>query len=877
MEITTINLGACPLQYLSVGYVGETGARPVAFDFSAWAAEYGAGVLQLLFQRFGDAEPYPVVLDIDGETATWTPDATDTAAQGQGQAQLVYTVGGVIVKNAIFRVLIAPSLGAAGDPPEPYESWLERLTELAAETQQNALDAAESAEAAETSAGAAAGSAGAAAQSALDAEAAKTGAEAAETAAGQSAAAAAEKAAQAAQAAQTAEQSALDAAESAAEAGQSAGVAEAAKTDAETAKTAAETAATNAGTSAGSAAEKAAQAAQSAQTAGQGASAAQQSATDAQAALEAAQLAADAAGTFADDAEDSKTAAAQSAALAALAKTDAETAATDAAASEASAAASAAVAQELIDQIPDIEAEIDTKAPAIYKAAGPAAVVTVADGAEDMPMRQLVVDIPATQSGSGDPSPENVRPFIARTSRRVTRAGANLWGGDRWYDSGAGTFDRDARTVKSTTWQTLPQITGVKYKAQTAYTLILTMTSTATHGYPGYVWRYTDGTSVNLNDTRISTTKGTFAFVSNPAKTLLRIDRTSYSGTKTFYVDESGIFEGALTAADFQPYRGQLIDIDWTDVAGDIYAGTLTIHADGSGTLSVLPHYASYAGETLAGPWVSSMDVYAEGTVPTTGAEVVDLGGAATLYQITAEQLRTLAGVNNLWSNAGEVATVYPADTKSYIDAQTAELTGEIETLGGEVDALDGDVADLSALPIISPPDVETLVQDGEYTEEAKIALQKALGIWEPPWELVNDITLAEEQGYDLSADSDGTPYNFRAVYILITYPANLQTVTTGYARVVVTDDSGATLTAETGKYTEATSKTSKFVLTIRLGTAMLLPYARQVATGGQMTWAHKAATGFAAKFGAITRVNTFGTDVEPAGTNIKIYAQRAY
>ena len=149
-NITTINLATCPLQYLSVGYVGETGARPVKFDFSAWATEYGSGVLQMLLQRPGDADPYPVVLDIDGTTATWTPDATDTAAQGQGQAQLIYTVGGVVVKNAIFRVLIAPSLGAAGDPPEPYEDWLERLLTIAAEAQQSAIDAAGSAEAAGT-------------------------------------------------------------------------------------------------------------------------------------------------------------------------------------------------------------------------------------------------------------------------------------------------------------------------------------------------------------------------------------------------------------------------------------------------------------------------------------------------------------------------------------------------------------------------------------------------------------------------------------------------------------------------------------------------------------------------------------------------------
>ena len=255
-NITTINLATCPLQYLAVGYVGETGARPVAFDFSSWAAEYGAGVLQLLLQRPGDADPYPVVLDIDGITATWTPDATATEKTGQGQAQLIYTVGGVVVKNAIFRVLIAPSLGAAGNPPEPYETWLERLTELAAETQQSAIDAAGSAEAAGTSAGAAAGSAGAAAQSAADAEAAKSGAESAETAAGQSATLAGEKATQATQAAQTAAQKATDAQQSAEDAAASA-------TDAAGSAGAAALSETNAGGSASAAAGSAAAAAAS--------------------------------------------------------------------------------------------------------------------------------------------------------------------------------------------------------------------------------------------------------------------------------------------------------------------------------------------------------------------------------------------------------------------------------------------------------------------------------------------------------------------------------------------------------------------------------------------------------------------------------------
>lgn len=660
-NITAIKLDACPLQYLSVGYVGETGARPVAFDFSAWAAEYGAGVLQLLLQRPGDAEPYPVLLSIDGTTATWTPDATDTAAQGQGQAQLVYTVGGVIVKNAIFRVLIAPSLGAAGDPPEPYESWLERLLQLAAETQQNAIDAAESAELAQQSAEGAADSDAAAAQSAADAEAAKT---------------------------------------------------------------AAETAATNAGVSAGSAAEKAAQAAQSAQTAAQEASAAEQGAEDAQAAAWSARRSAVAAETAADNAEAAEAGANQ-------AKTDAESAAAAAAAAvkeverkgaaqitaietagaqQVQALAEAAAEQEqaiedkgqavlatipddypgLVQQVQDNTAALDTKAPAIIETVGPAAVVTITDGAEDMPLQQLVVDIPATQSGSGDPSPENVRPFVARTAVSVTRTGESLIGGEALADSikagmPAATIDRTAQTVTFT-----GRTNGDGDKTLAAVPLVDGQRCTAILYGSGNIknirWQYADGTI----DAASALPSWGGAYVSAAGKTVRRLIKVYNSASETVLnYGTSCILAGVKTAADFQPYEGEVVDIDWTDVAGAIYAGTLTLHADGSAELAALPHYASYNGETLVGPWLSSMDVYAEGATPTTGAEVVDLGGAATVYQLTAEQLRTLGGVNNIWSDAGDVTVEYAADTKSYVDAQTAALSGQIDELQSDVDALE--------------------------------------------------------------------------------------------------------------------------------------------------------------------------------------------
>lgn len=136
----------CPPRGLVLGYAGENIARGQAFDFTAWAEEYGAGSLQVALQRPGDAAPYPVALTVEGTVATWLPTETDLQEAGTGQLQLIYTVGVVRVKTLIVSVLIGPSLGSSGEVPEPAQAWLDQLTDLAAETEQNAASAAESAE-----------------------------------------------------------------------------------------------------------------------------------------------------------------------------------------------------------------------------------------------------------------------------------------------------------------------------------------------------------------------------------------------------------------------------------------------------------------------------------------------------------------------------------------------------------------------------------------------------------------------------------------------------------------------------------------------------------------------------------------------------------
>lgn len=134
---------------------------------------------------------------------------------------------------------------------------------------------------------------------------------------------------------------------------------------------------------------------------------------------------------------------------------------------------------------------------------------------------------------------------------------------------------------------------------------------------------------------------------------------------------------------DCEQYHSQTYLVTFPAEADTVYGGTLTINDDGTGELKARPYYASYEGETLVGPWLSSKDVYAEGTTPTTGAQVVDMGGAETVYNITAEQVKTLLGTNNIWADTGNVSVEYRADTKLYISKRltaVVQMLGNIET-----------------------------------------------------------------------------------------------------------------------------------------------------------------------------------------------------
>lgn len=143
---TTITIGGSVPPGIVLGRRGENEARQIIFDISSLISTYGPGAATLLAKRPTDTTAYPVTVEQSGTTVTWTVTDVDTAYPGDGQCELYYYVGDTLAKSYVYRTFIGQDIGnASSEPPDAYQTWVDNLTTLGAETAQNATDAAQSA------------------------------------------------------------------------------------------------------------------------------------------------------------------------------------------------------------------------------------------------------------------------------------------------------------------------------------------------------------------------------------------------------------------------------------------------------------------------------------------------------------------------------------------------------------------------------------------------------------------------------------------------------------------------------------------------------------------------------------------------------------
>ena len=244
--------------------------------------------------------------------------------------------------------------------------------------------------------------------------------------------------------------------------------------------------------------------------------------------------------------------------------------------------------------------QINSKAPVITDTAT-GAIANFPDGADDIPVQDLVVNIEPKQSGSGDPAPDNIRPISGWTGCNVTRTGKNLFNWDRQLGtpdptSGSNTTSPRVMDVAHYYVGLRPdnyyypsnvaeysvangaiKIRGtnnaygvgfpVAVKASTIYTLHGTASANP-HlgvGYYDTSWNYL-GTNGGQSETLIFTTPSNCAY----AVIILRSTDTTTGTTWTNVQLELG-----SSATTYEPYQGTTVAVDWTTEAGTVYGGTI--------------------------------------------------------------------------------------------------------------------------------------------------------------------------------------------------------------------------------------------------------------------------------------------------------------
>lgn len=410
-------------------------------------------------------------------------------------------------------------------------------------------------------------------------------------------------------------------------------------------------------------------------------------------------------------------------------------------------------------------------------------IASFSDGADGIPMRSVKAAITPVQSGSGAPSPDNVRPISGWTGAEVVRTGKNLLEVTASSKTQAGvtfTVNDDGTVTVSGTATGVATLNFNGHIPLKPVPVILSgLENTSNLVWNTFTVYDMDG---NALGTPITTGQGQNA----QAQT---IDLSVYPTISYGLIGikrggntvTSGIVRPMLRLASdsdatFEPYAGQTFPVTWESQAGEVFGGTIDAV---SGELKVTHDVFNFSTSSgwayrgngifsrvitgrvyvrdVAAVWCNEYPVYA---VSGYGSAVVDAfsiysgvsvddamyirpeGGTLTsldelntwlsanplqvvwqrlsasqTYLLSVQQIASLYGSNNVWSNTGDTEVTYVADPKLYI----AKITG-VGTLTL------GSVSPLSAnRPVaISEEDLEQADEVSEAVEAAAEALLPA-------------------------------------------------------------------------------------------------------------------------------------------------------
>ena len=368
----------------------------------------------------------------------------------------------------------------------------------------------------------------------------------------------------------------------------------------------------------------------------------------------------------------------------------------------------AADAKKTGDEISGLKNTLNHKADVIYDTAS-GDIASFPDGADGLPVKDLTVAIEPVQSGTGDPSPTNVRPISGWTGANVTRTGKNLapvnsWSGHSGLVSG--------------------MVLSIPANKQFTFSFVGTVDS-GTNPF-SFLFKFSDNTFSGWYSFSPMTTRQSKTITFE--KEVVGMNYYSHNGgwaasqNITLTVTDFQI-EYSDTSSAYKPYSSTTISISWQSSAGTVYGGTLDVttgvltvdsvemHFDGtedwefygSGSAAA---YAMRLSVAWSGVSVSLRPIFNQG-VGLVGADTygnydnfISYNGGSVVvgfrtitdvntfkayisdhplqavwklatpqtYQLTpTEVITTLLGQNNIWTDCGPSTVEYQADTKLYI------------------------------------------------------------------------------------------------------------------------------------------------------------------------------------------------------------------
>ena len=268
---------------------------------------------------------------------------------------------------------------------------------------------------------------------------------------------------------------------------------------------------------------------------------------------------------------------------------------------------------------------------------------------EDYPL-SAVVTLKPKQAGSGDPSPENVRPISGYDSVTVTRCGKNLLDTSGSVRDGYNVLLPNATLVKGATYTfTVPNTVATDkhvalfvYASDTKLTNYLAAGISATFAVPN---------DVDLSDGLM----------------LACVDATSLDNVNP----SDFMVELGSTPTPYEPYQpGTTATLTLPET---IYGGTVDV-VTGVGE-KAWGYIASYNGESLPGEWISDRDVYSAGATPTTGAQVAYKLATPEPFQATGNQaLPAVAGLNTIYTDGNSLTVSGSTSPISAIESFKADV-----------------------------------------------------------------------------------------------------------------------------------------------------------------------------------------------------------